>query len=266
VSERHVGDPNMWTLHNPDSGVTDNFATKDEVDERLEDLGELGESLEVIPPAGAVDTESNGTDATDAEEIQEDASDTKTKESPAEPHSNSQKPTVEPVEPDGLVEPINPDETVEMYKRYEQLKSDLLKPEDYQEQGGDSYITKSGWRKIATAFNVDVDVRRVERELEGGVIRYTVTAEATAPNGKTAVALGMAQSSESNFAETIELEDVEDVKDEPDVEKIDGKYRRVPTPAAVKEHNVLTLASTRAKNRCISDCCGGGEVSAEEVR
>jgi len=91
MSDERVGDPNMWTLYNPDSGAVDNFVGEDEVDERLNDLGELAESLEVIPPAGAIDTEASSTDATDEEADTPDASGAESKESPAEAHSASQE-------------------------------------------------------------------------------------------------------------------------------------------------------------------------------
>lgn len=251
-----------YTVLDPETGNTFNFDSKVDARDKMQAAErDFGLETELCPP-GSVPGEDEPADPADAEPVAE---------AEFEPASDVQAPVEvfdDTGQADGPLQPVDPEATVSMYREYEQLKADLLEPSDYQD---DEFIKKSGWRKIATAFNVDVDVADTARELSDGVIRYQVEAVATAPNGKTARALGMAESSESNFMETVDTtvdnraSDGDPTEDD-DVFRVDGKYRRLRDPRAVKEHDVLTLAATRAKNRAISDLVGGGEVSAEEVR
>lgn len=165
-----------------------------------------------------------------------------------------------------LVRPVeNVDEVVGVYEQFEEIKSKLLGKEDVQEISGSNHITKSGWRKIATAFNLSVDTVNVEKTVEDGIVSYMVQARATAPNGKSASGSGMCASNESNHMETVSGTENWD-KDDDDVFKVDGKWRRLLPPKAVNEHNIMATAETRAKNRAISDLVGGGQVSAEEMK
>lgn len=166
----------------------------------------------------------------------------------------------------GIVKPVdNIDEVVEVYDQFEELKDKLLDFEnDVVKISGNPHIMKSGWRKIATAFNLDVEVTGTERSEGEDIIRYKVVARATAPNGKTITSSALCASNESNFMETLE-KGGDWYADDDDVFKIDGKYRRLKDKSAVNEHNLMTIAETRAKNRAISDLVGGGEVSAEEM-
>lgn len=249
-----------WIVRDYDRENEVEVDSREEAEEKAETARQLGsDDVEVIPPDGP------------EEEPPQEARPARLVDQPEELGAGGNLPEASAGSPAaaGPLEPVDPEGTVEMYHQYEELKSDLLKEEDYQD---DMFIKKSGWRKIATAFNVDVSILDRERDVDDqGIIEYTVVASATAPNGKTAEAVGMAQTSESNFMETLDFEDEvkgndEELREDPDVLKVDGKYRRLKDPRAVKEHDVLTLASTRAKNRAISDLVGGGEVSAEEVR
>lgn len=185
-------------------------------------------------------------------------------------------PAPAPQDNNSLVRPVaNVDEVAEVYEQFETIKSGLLKEEDTQSIGGgknkQTFITKSGWRKIATAFNVSVDVVDKERSVDEGVLTWRVKARATAPNGKVAESWATCASNESNHMEYIgkNKSDVESHKihniDDEDVMKVDGKWRRLKDPREVNEHDILATAETRAKNRAISDLVGGGSVSAEEV-
>jgi hypothetical protein len=166
----------------------------------------------------------------------------------------------------GVIRPVSDIESVvEVYEEFDEIKDRLLDKNDIQKISGSPHVTKSGWRKIATAFNVSVEVTEEEKVVEDGVIKYKVTAEATAPNGKTMTGGGMCSSNESNFTEKMTGGSVDEYRDRDDVFKIDGSWRRVKPPKAVNEHNVRAIAETRAKNRAISDLVGGGEVSAEEM-
>jgi len=264
----HKDPREAYTVYDPETDNTFHFDTESDARDKIETAErDFGIDAELYPPGTMPGEDDPAEEPQDAEPV-DDAD--------FEPASSveSQAPVEvfdESGAASGPLQPVDPDATVAMYDEYEQLKSDLLSRSDYQESSGDKFIKKSGWRKIATAFNVDVDVVDTDREQSDGVIRYRVEAVATAPNGKTVRALGMAESSESNFMDTVNtnVDDRStdgDPTEDADVFKVDGKYRRLREPRAVKEHDVLTLASTRAKNRAISDLVGGGEVSAEEVR
>jgi hypothetical protein len=108
-----------------------------------------------------------------------------------------------------------------------------------------------------------------------GVVTYTVKARAVAPNGKTSTGVGKCASNESNHMETLgsNLDQAQDSfqewshkYSEEDIMKVDNKFRLLLEPREVNDHNIYATAATRAKNRAISDCVGGGEVSAEEVK
>jgi len=175
-----------------------------------------------------------------------------------------------------LVKPVdNIEEVVGVYDQFEEIKNKLLTDDDKQSIGSgknkQTFVTKSGWRKIATAFNVSFYVSDKERSVEDGVLTWRVEATAEAPNGKKASSWAACASNESNHMEYIggSMKDVEQHKvydaDDDGVFKVDGKWRRLKTPKEVNEHDIMATAETRAKNRAISDLVGGGSVSAEEV-
>lgn len=169
------------------------------------------------------------------------------------------------VEKDSLIQPVdNIDEVVELYDQFEEIKSDLLDKDDITNIKGRIHVNKSGWRKIATAFNVSVEVVEENVWVDDGIVKAKVKAKATAPNGKESVNISMTASNESNFMDD-DAPVPEKPRNDPGYLKIDGKWRRLKDPKEVNEHNILTMAATRAKNRAISDCVGGGDVSAEEI-
>lgn len=176
----------------------------------------------------------------------------------------------DPAHNKSLVKPVsNLDEVSGVYDQFEDMKEGLLKKgEDTQEIGKGSsksaFITKSGWRKIATAFNVSVEVVEKEKDTSNGVLTWRVKARAIAPNGKTAESWSVCASNESNHMEYLnKVSDEQKAQD--DVFQVDGKWRRLKSLREVNEHDILATAETRAKNRAISDLVGGGDVSAEEV-
>lgn len=168
-----------------------------------------------------------------------------------------------------VVKPVeNIDEVVETYEQFDQIKQDLLTPNDVQKIGGNVHVTKSGWRKIATAFNLSVETIRTSKDVSDGVVRYSVKARAVAPNGKSTTASGLCASNESNHMEAGKPDGVTsegELEETVNYLKVDGKWRRLKDPKEVNEHNIMATAETRAKNRAISDLVGGGEVSAEEL-
>lgn len=172
-----------------------------------------------------------------------------------------------------LIQPASDAKSVaELYENFEEMKSEILDIEgDTQEIGGNRFIEKSGWRKIATAFNLSVEVVEERREILDGVVIYTIKSKAEAPNGKSSTEIAKCASNESNHMEYLgdskkEVEKgTEYSVDDEDVLKVDGKWRRLKHPREVNDHNIAATAATRSKNRAISDCVGGGEVSAEEI-
>lgn len=157
------------------------------------------------------------------------------------------------------------DEVVELYQQFEEIKDKLLESSDKTPISGSVHVNKSGWRKIATAFNLSVEVVEQKTWVEDGIVKARVKARATAPNGKVSTEIAMCASNEANHMEAGKPSDGTEPHDHPDYLKVDGKWRRLKDPKEVNEHNILATAATRAKNRAISDCVGGGEVSAEEM-
>lgn len=159
-----------------------------------------------------------------------------------------QEPQVPVVTPIGIVRPlVTAQEALEAWKAYQDLKTKLLDPSDYQvivmfQAGKGSvkkpFVKKSGWRKLATAFNISDEVIKEERkeytdEKGNKYFVQEVTARATASNGRIMDGTGSCASNERGFAHL--------------------------------EHDVRATAETRGKNRAIADMIGGGDVSAEEV-
>lgn len=166
-----------------------------------------------------------------------------------------------------VIRPVdNIREIAEMYEQFEEVKKQLLTFDDITEINGNIHVNKSGWRKIATAFNLSVEaVGNPHIQTDNGVIHITVKAKAEADNGKSATATGTCSSNESNFMETLQQGKGDWNTEDDDVMKIDGKWRQLKSPHEVNRHNLIATAETRAKNRAISDLVGGGEVSAEEL-
>lgn len=242
-------------------------STRDEAEQIAKELSDLGLTPQIHERHGQQDTETKPTDTDGGQHEPLD----RQIEANKEDGMNQLATQPEPPEPreqntiaTSLIQPVNTSEVVELYERFENLKAQLLNDTDTVDIQGKNHICKSGWRKIATAFNVSIETVSVQRDMNDGVIRYTATARASAPNGKSSISTGIATSTESNFLQPVRDHDVDE--SDPDIVFVDGKNRRIPDPRAVSEHNIATLAETRAKNRAVSDLVGGGEVSYEEMR
>jgi hypothetical protein len=138
--------------------------------------------------------------------------------------------------------PLDPDQVVAGMEAYQSLLPRLLSDSDYQQaERGKRFVKKSGWRKIARAFNLSLEIVRetVERDDEGQPVRAHVIARAVAPNGTYQDGDGYCAIDESRFSRS-------------------GGRQKV-------ENDLRATATTRAKNRAIADLVGMGEVSAEEV-
>lgn len=140
-----------------------------------------------------------------------------------------------------VIKPLDAGELVESFNAYQSLLPRLLDESDYQSDGKDKFVKKSGWRKIATAFDLDVQLVRsnVERDDNGEPVRAEVWARAIAPSGRSMDGDGYCSVGEKRFAS--------------------------PKGRQKLENDLRATATTRAMNRAISGLVGMGAVSAEEV-
>lgn len=142
-----------------------------------------------------------------------------------------------------MMRPIaNAEEATKFAVEHQELLRAVLDESDYQTaERGRKFVKKSGWRKIATHYGLTLTIQsmEVERDEEGHAVRATVIARAVAPNGQTQDGDGYCSIEESRFA--------------------NGRGRQK------LENDLRATATTRAKNRAISDLVGMGEVSAEEI-
>jgi hypothetical protein len=149
-----------------------------------------------------------------------------------------------PANPPSAIVPLDADAVVAGMAAYQDLIPQLLTDSDYQAAGrGKRFVKKSGWRKIARAFGLSVEIRsqHVERDEEGKPLRANVVARAVhAPTGQYQDGDGGCSISEDRFSGPR------------------GNQSKI-------ENDLIATATTRAKNRAISDLVGMGEVSAEEA-
>lgn len=130
---------------------------------------------------------------------------------------------------------VTPEEAVEAWNKYLALKKQIATKDDIQYIQGKKFYKKSYWRKLATFFNLSVEVTHEESQghnTETEMV-FHFTCKATAPNGRYAFGTGSCNLREKGRLNTI--------------------------------HNTRSTAETRAFNRAVSNLVGGGEVSAEEV-
>jgi len=125
---------------------------------------------------------------------------------------------------------------LEVMRAFQELKQKVLDANDIVIINGKQYIKRSGWRKIAMAFNISTEVVKIQREKIDNAYIVEVIARARTPMGRI--------SEEVAVCDTTEFERG----------NLQGTL-----------HNIEAKASTRAINRAISNLVGGGEVSAEEI-
>ena len=120
---------------------------------------------------------------------------------------------------------------------YDRAVTEMIGPNDVQEDHGRTFKKKSAWRKLARYFGISVfcslDSVRVERH--GAGFTAYAAASATAPWGQSWTDVGACGSDEA-------------------------VGRRVITEA-----DAVATAMTRASNRAVSNLVAMGEVSAEEI-
>jgi len=152
-----------------------------------------------------------------------------------------------PARAEGTLMPLPAAQVVEGMRAYQALLRDLLDPSDWQTHDKNGrpldkpFLKKSGWRKIARAFNLSFERvhSRVERDEHGNPERAEVWIRAVAPNGQYGDGDGYCAADEGRFQS--------------------GRGK------AKIENDLRATATTRAKNRAVSDLVGMGEVSAEEI-
>lgn len=129
----------------------------------------------------------------------------------------------------------NVEATKNVMRQFQQLKENVLDDNDIVIIQGKKFIKRSGWRKIALAFNITTEIKSIEREKTEDNYIVRVTARAIAPNGRVSEEIGISEMKEftGNLKGTM--------------------------------HNIESKAVTRAINRAISNLVGGGELSAEEI-
>jgi hypothetical protein len=144
-----------------------------------------------------------------------------------------------------VLRPLDTEAVLASFDEYQQLVQRILTPKDWQGRPNaeGSFVKKKGWRKIATAFDLDVraipGMSRVERDENGNAVRAEVWVRAVSPAGRVMDGDGYCSADEPRFA---------------------GAKGRQKL-----ENDLRATATTRAKNRAISDLVGMGDVSAEEV-
>lgn len=129
---------------------------------------------------------------------------------------------------------VTPEQAADAWRLFLELKEKLLTSDDYQKISGKKFITKSGFRKIAVAFNLSDSILESERiDREDGSFYWRIVVEVEADNGRRSTGVAICDSKERKFAHM--------------------------------EHDVFATCHTRAKNRAISDMVAGGVASAEEM-
>lgn len=141
-----------------------------------------------------------------------------------------------------VIRPLALEDVKQAMQAYQQGVRQLLDASDYQSAGRDrngkerKFVKKSGLRKIATWFDLSVELLRdsVERTEDGAIQRATVWARATAASGRFMDGDGHCDASEERFQEAR------------------GRQKL--------ENDLRATAATRAMNRAISGLIGMGDL------
>lgn len=157
-----------------------------------------------------------------------------------------------------LAQPVA--EIVAQWTEYQQLTAALLDETDYQKIGAKKFKKKSAWRKYARAFNISdrVVFEEIVRADDGFPIYARVRVEASHPaTGRSAQA-------------DHECHVTEKCCNQPCAKASWTNHTCCSPSCNGRVHfshpgDIPATATTRAKNRAISDLIGAGEVSAEEM-
>jgi hypothetical protein len=135
-----------------------------------------------------------------------------------------------------LIEPAAEiEELRKHWQKIQELKKSILDKTDIAEIQGRTFVKRSGWRKMASAFAIsDRILSKQLEDLGNGDFLWRIEVEAYhLKSGRSMTGVAVCSSTERKFAHP--------------------------------EHDVFAICFTRAANRAISDLIGLGEVSAEEI-
>ncbi len=142
----------------------------------------------------------------------------------------------------GLIQPAaTVGEIAQAFRAYQELRSQILTADDFQEIPQGRFLKRSGWRKLSTAFAVNFTLleKHIERDDQGKAIYAEFIVRAMAPNGRYADGWGSCS--------------------------IDEDRWNRQSSRNKQDHDLPATAYTRATNRACADLFGMGEMSAEEM-
>ena len=172
-----------------------------------------------------------------------------------------------PVDP-ALIHAAPTDQVLAVQTAYHALCDALLEPSDYQTIGDKQFRKKSGWRKLAVAFNVSTELL-TETEIRGHrnrIEEVKCTVRAHAPNGRYQDGIGVCSIYERCCDPmTCRLKEVWEDTGKPTGHVHCGDTCNGRHHFSNAAHDIPSTAMTRATNRAQADLFGMGEVSAEEV-
>lgn len=155
------------------------------------------------------------------------------------------------------------DEMVAEFKAYQDFTERLLVDSDYQQIGSKRFKKKSAWRKYAKAFNISdrITFEEIIRADDGFPIYARIRVEASHPSGRT---------SEGDHECHVSERCCPTIWGDPCAKATWRNHTCCEAGCSGRRHfshpgDIPATATTRAKNRAISDLIGAGEVSAEEM-
>lgn len=190
------------------------------------------------------------------------------------PMKNNTKKSLEVREPEAtfetdlIVRPaVNGEKAIQAWQEYLDLKKSIIEEDDKQIIQGKTFLKKSYWRKIATFFNLTVEMVSESHEEINGELVWNFVCKATATNGRSAIGSGSCSAYEKATLKDGKYYQKGEVTEwgyTDNGKKYPKAWKWEPAqPNSI--HNIRSTAETRAWNRAVSNLVGGGEVSAEEV-
>lgn len=171
---------------------------------------------------------------------------------------------------------VTVEEALQTWTEYKELRRRLIEPADIQKIQGRDFLRKSYWRKLEKFFNLRLElrsesestlqalIRRIpkKRKIKGQWEEYQALEVEYFPIG-TSLELKPNEESRVTIVHSCVYRAIAPNGVFVDA---DGTCDCWEKGYASSIHNVRATASSRAKNRAISDLVGGGELSAEEMQ
>jgi len=171
---------------------------------------------------------------------------------------------------------VSVDEAIQAWEEYNDLRRRIVSPSDVQKIADKEFLKKSYWRKLQKFFNLRLELLK-ESEKSLQVLIRTVKRKKKDSHGNWKE-FDIKEVEYYPLEAQLELKANEEVKITVVFSAVyraiagNGTYVDADGHADIWEkgypnsyHNAKATASTRAKNRAISDLVGGGELSAEEI-